>query len=311
MATEWYILIDGTEYGPETAELLRKMARSGRLSHNDLVRKDSSRDWVPAGRLKGLFDGIEEAPPTSEDHPSMPRLQETGSGCGSDGVAQPLENTTPASDTRTDSARCEVCGVSLTVWNRVVGEARCSKCDRSKGKAVDHKKECLSYFDLNPDIDESKLREPFSKTVGSLILGVVIVDAAIFIGMMIAESLAQKPTDMAASKVGAMIGYVAGAILAWILLFQNVTPVIAKRWKSVLIAETVGFLIGFGCFFLLAMSGSLGFLAGASDSVTWLVAYSFSVATGILIALPWVAATDQRRVDEVVAHFQEWKGSVR
>ena len=57
MASEWYCLIDGKEYGPATAAQLRLMAQDGRLTQADHVRKRRTDGWVPAARVRGLFDG--------------------------------------------------------------------------------------------------------------------------------------------------------------------------------------------------------------------------------------------------------------
>ena len=56
MSMDWYHRVDGVEYGPESAATLRDYAKSGLLSRTHDVRKGSTGDWVPASRVKGLFD---------------------------------------------------------------------------------------------------------------------------------------------------------------------------------------------------------------------------------------------------------------
>lgn len=64
MSTEWYCLIEGRVEGPLSGGGLRELARCGRLSPADQVRRGDSVDWLPASRCKGLFDAsdLEAAP---------------------------------------------------------------------------------------------------------------------------------------------------------------------------------------------------------------------------------------------------------
>jgi hypothetical protein len=56
MATQWYCQLMGTELGPFTSQQLLEMARSHRLMPDDSVKKGVDGMWVPAHRVKGLFD---------------------------------------------------------------------------------------------------------------------------------------------------------------------------------------------------------------------------------------------------------------
>jgi Zn-dependent protease with chaperone function len=68
MIADWFCQVEGREFGPMTAEQLRGFAREGRLRRDGFVRKGLSPDWVPATKVKGLFDEVigftvvEEAP---------------------------------------------------------------------------------------------------------------------------------------------------------------------------------------------------------------------------------------------------------
>jgi Zn-dependent protease with chaperone function len=69
MIAEWFCQVEGREFGPLTADQLRGFAREGRLRRDGFVRKGPSPDWVPATKVKGLFDEVigsfavvEEAP---------------------------------------------------------------------------------------------------------------------------------------------------------------------------------------------------------------------------------------------------------
>src|SRR4051795_12161894 len=55
--SEWYYTSVGRQLGPVTAAQLKQAAQSGQLTPSDLVWKDGMPDWVPATKLKGIFDG--------------------------------------------------------------------------------------------------------------------------------------------------------------------------------------------------------------------------------------------------------------
>ena len=56
MSLEWYCKIMGEEAGPMSAQELVAVARLGRLTRNDSVRRGPDGVWVPAERVRGLFD---------------------------------------------------------------------------------------------------------------------------------------------------------------------------------------------------------------------------------------------------------------
>ncbi len=55
MADQWHYSINGNQTGPVSSSELMQFASSGKLSQTDLVWKDGMHDWVPAGKVKGLF----------------------------------------------------------------------------------------------------------------------------------------------------------------------------------------------------------------------------------------------------------------
>ena len=56
MATEWYCRIMGEEWGPMSAQELIAVARWGRLTRDDTVRRGSDGSWVRAELVRGLFN---------------------------------------------------------------------------------------------------------------------------------------------------------------------------------------------------------------------------------------------------------------
>lgn len=53
----WYAIVAGEEVGPLTANELRGMARDGRVSPTDRVRKGPDGRWVPSRNVRGLLSG--------------------------------------------------------------------------------------------------------------------------------------------------------------------------------------------------------------------------------------------------------------
>lgn len=74
MATQWYCKISGHVRGPLTAQQLKAMATHGRIQPDDQVRQGDQGEWVPAGRVKGLFGKTAKAP-TSESDDATPMVR--------------------------------------------------------------------------------------------------------------------------------------------------------------------------------------------------------------------------------------------
>ncbi len=51
----WFMVRDGKELGPFTAQQLKEMAASGKLRTDDLVRREDMKGPTKAGTVKGLF----------------------------------------------------------------------------------------------------------------------------------------------------------------------------------------------------------------------------------------------------------------
>lgn len=56
MAAQWFCKIMGDERGPMTTAQLQEVARSGRLSIDDLVRRADDSRWVRAENVVGLYN---------------------------------------------------------------------------------------------------------------------------------------------------------------------------------------------------------------------------------------------------------------
>lgn len=99
MAIGWYCEIDGEEHGPLSADQLKTMAQIGQLTRDSLVRKGADGPWVPARRVRSLFDESEIPLAPLADAVPVARLIETAPTAAP--VARLLEAAAPV----THSAR--------------------------------------------------------------------------------------------------------------------------------------------------------------------------------------------------------------
>ena len=68
MAFQWFYTASGEEVGPISSDELRNLAQCGTVKRDTAVRKAPDGDWVPAERVKGLFESPADSPasqPTS------------------------------------------------------------------------------------------------------------------------------------------------------------------------------------------------------------------------------------------------------
>lgn len=67
MAKVWYYRRGDEEVGPIDSATLRALAQRGELEQSDHVYREGLPDWVPAGRVKGLFNGKGKSGAESQD----------------------------------------------------------------------------------------------------------------------------------------------------------------------------------------------------------------------------------------------------
>ena len=90
MSKQWYCQLMGSELGPYTSAELVDLVRKRQLMQDGLVRQGNS-DWVPAYKVKGLFEAASR-PPTKPrkaamTEPSRPEPEETPVEPGRDAAA--------------------------------------------------------------------------------------------------------------------------------------------------------------------------------------------------------------------------------
>ena len=77
MAAEWFVRIADVEHGPISSEALKQLAFEGQVTSELSVKKGASGNWVPAGRVKGLFASTTDQispPPMPQARPPMPKV---------------------------------------------------------------------------------------------------------------------------------------------------------------------------------------------------------------------------------------------
>lgn len=82
----WYFTFQGVKQGPVTSAQLRTMAAEGKIAPADLVWKDGLPDWIPAAKVRGLFQNA--AVPTANSHanPANPPQWRDAGGDATGGV---------------------------------------------------------------------------------------------------------------------------------------------------------------------------------------------------------------------------------
>ncbi len=80
MATEWFLRIAGVERGPFSSHDLKQLAFEKKLTPESPVKKGTTGNWVPAGRVSGLFAVVANPsvpPPMPQTRPTVPELPKT------------------------------------------------------------------------------------------------------------------------------------------------------------------------------------------------------------------------------------------
>ncbi len=62
MAVEWFCQLMGSELGPFTPSQLVEMARKHQITPEDMIKRGRGGEWVPAYRVKGLFEAAAKPP---------------------------------------------------------------------------------------------------------------------------------------------------------------------------------------------------------------------------------------------------------
>lgn len=61
MVTQWFFQTVSEVVGPVSASQLKRLARSGDISSESLVKKGVDGDWVYADRFRGFYEAMKAA----------------------------------------------------------------------------------------------------------------------------------------------------------------------------------------------------------------------------------------------------------
>ena len=145
MATEWYFRAQGKEWGPVSGSKLRSLAQNSQIGADTYVRKGADGDWVPAKRVKGLFEPVQQRSQREGKPPGEPVAASPSVAASEDPIAavarcpkcsHPRENAIPGS-----TIECMHCGHSFTVPG-VPDRPTCSWCGKSLASATSRCAEC-------------------------------------------------------------------------------------------------------------------------------------------------------------------------
>lgn len=83
MASQWFYRIGSDEIGPVNSADVRSLAKDGTIEPSTPVRKADGEKWIKAGRIKGLFDGVQQQPEEEEVDPLIAMTSQAASSVAS------------------------------------------------------------------------------------------------------------------------------------------------------------------------------------------------------------------------------------
>ncbi len=91
---DWYTKIAEQVVGPLSPDQLKALADGGRLTPNDPIAKSKDGPWVPASRVKGLFEvaAVDDEPPASAPQPTAQPVLPTTQPANEAPPAAPFEH---------------------------------------------------------------------------------------------------------------------------------------------------------------------------------------------------------------------------
>src|SRR5450631_4078717 len=66
MSDEWFVRVQGKEYGPVSTDTLREWKGEGRLIRENELRRADEERWIAAGQFPEIFDEVEPPPAPPE-----------------------------------------------------------------------------------------------------------------------------------------------------------------------------------------------------------------------------------------------------
>ena len=169
MADAWYYMDNGNQVGPVGAAQLKQLVAAGRLHHDTSVWKEGLTEWIPASKLKGLFNSPQTPPPPpprSTQQPAPAPMQ----------TAQMHSQAPQAAAPTAQMETCRHCGKPYTAGLRTC--PYCKKGTLRAGQAYgtfNLKKGGFGAFDLIPGVRD------LPPVVKIILIAIVVGGILIFI----------------------------------------------------------------------------------------------------------------------------------
>ncbi|WP_166826359.1 DUF4339 domain-containing protein [Thalassoroseus pseudoceratinae] len=116
MADVWHYLLDDEAEGPVSRDQLRELADAGVITPEDLVWRKGTEDWIPARKVRGLFqpqsshrDRSKKKRRPSETEPA------TGTPSTTDSAETPSHGEMNSADQHADHSQSQPAGVPLPI----------------------------------------------------------------------------------------------------------------------------------------------------------------------------------------------------
>jgi len=124
MAEQWCYKQNNEQHGPVSSEQLKQLASRGQIQPTDLICKQGTDQWIPAGRVKGLLPASSPKVPSvqpvveSDTPPPVPRNRRAASAPSDveeSDAPPPLPRTRSAAPATSDDVLANIAQESLTV----------------------------------------------------------------------------------------------------------------------------------------------------------------------------------------------------
>ena len=246
--TEWYYTRGSKQFGPVLAAELKQLADHGELGPEELVWRDGMEQWIPARRVKGLFE--------QEGHP-LAATEETvaapGPAKGEPAAppAEPADRVEPPTPAAPPASQLAQAGAA-----RATFESSASAFERARAGSSRH------LFDWLLDAVRPAFNAEFVRATAALfgLTGHYVLYAAmvLFLGVEIALGVQGK------SLSTVLLGFGGAAVLAVLQYAASRIPVALERLDRATVSRMPS-PVFLDCIALLS------FIAGLAGLVGWTV----------------------------------------
>ncbi|MFP4029150.1 MAG: GYF domain-containing protein [Candidatus Brocadiia bacterium] len=132
-AAEWYVAVDGEEYGPYDVPEMEEMLQEGRINAETPVWKESFEEWSTVGEVDAFETYLEEA---AEEVAEAPSVEETGAVPDEHEPPEEVAAERPSTETETIPAE-EPIEKQAAITDETTGEAQTLPAEEAVGELED------------------------------------------------------------------------------------------------------------------------------------------------------------------------------